>query len=318
MRVGSELYIGTSGAWRRAQAQIDWMAPSDLPIVLLGPTGCGKSAFASYIHRLSGRRGELVEHALGTVPEALQAAALLGHRRGAFTGATEERPGLLERAKDGTFFLDEVGLATPEVQGLLLTLMEGRPFTPIGASRSIVVSVRMLFATNADPREQVASGAWKPDFYHRLGGNFVILPGLADRREDILPLAQALLGRRLSQYGRREEALFSPEVEEILYHHPWPGNIRQLEAVCHRAAVSMLPGAPVRMTDLSEHFLLDAIQLRENARPDPFALLVRDTLHRHRGNRSAAARDLGMHRTKLVRFLARHPSLDSKPVSQPA
>jgi DNA-binding NtrC family response regulator len=294
------------------------MAPSDLPIVLLGPTGCGKSAFASYIHRRSGRRGELVEHALGSVPEALQAAALLGHRRGAFTGATEERSGFLERAKDGTFFLDEIGLASLEIQGLLLTLMEGRPFTPIGASRSIVVNIRMLFATNVDPRQQLTSGAWRPDFYHRLGGNFVTLPGLAERREDILPLAQALLARRLTQYGRKEEAVFSPEVEEILYHHPWPGNVRQLEAICHRAAVSMLPGAPVRMTDLSDHFLVDAMQGREPARPDPFAMLVRDTLERHRGNRSAAARDLGMHRTKLVRFLARHPSLGSKHVSQTA
>lgn len=318
MHLGAELFLGTSDAWRRAQVQIEWMAPSDLPIVLLGPTGCGKSAFASYIHRRSRRRGELVEHALGTVPEALQAATLFGHRRGAFTGAIEERAGLFERAKDGTFFLDEIGLATPEVQGLLLGLMEGRPFTPIGATRSITVDVRMIFATNADPAQQVASGAWKPDFYHRLGDNFVVLPGLAARRSDILPMARAFLARRLAQYNRQCPAEFSPDVEEILLHHPWPGNVRQLEALCHRVAVSMEAGGPVQVSDLSEHFLAEVDRVAGETRPGPFELLVRDTLLRHRGNRSAAARDLGMHRTKLVRFLARHPSLDSRDRPVPA
>jgi DNA-binding NtrC family response regulator len=309
MHVGAELFLGTSDAWRRAQAQIEWMAPSDLPIVLLGPTGCGKSAFASYIHRRSGRRGELVEHALGTVPEALQAATLLGHRRGAFTGAFEARVGLLEQAKDGTFFLDEIGLATHEAQGLLLGLMEGKPFTPIGATRSLTVNVRMIFATNVDPSRQVASGAWKPDFYHRLGDNFISLPGLADRRADILPLARAFLARRMTQYGRLEAAELSSEVEELFLHHPWPGNVRQLDAVCHRAAVSMGPGSLVRVSDLSDHFLAEFDRSTGATLPDPFETLVRDTLQRHGGNRSAAARDLGMHRTKLVRFIARHPAL---------
>lgn len=308
MQFGTDLFIGTSDAWRRAQAQIEWMAPSDLPIVLLGPTGCGKSAFASYIHRLSRRRGELVEHALGTVPEALQATALVGHRKGAFTGAVEERTGLLERAKDGTFFLDEIGIATAEVQGLLLTLMEGRPFTPIGASRSMVVNVRMVFATNVDPVQQVAVGAWKPDFYHRLGENFLVLPGLAERRGDILPMARVFLERRLAQYGRPCEPAFSPDVEQILLHHPWPGNVRQLHALCHRAAVSMQDQASVQVSDLSTHFLAQLEQAPAHLGPDPFEFRVRHALQRHRGNRSAAARDLGIHRTKLIRFLARNPT----------
>jgi DNA-binding NtrC family response regulator len=252
------------------------------------------------------------------VPEALQAATLLGHRRGAFTGAVEERAGLLERAKDGTFFLDEIGLATQEAQGLLLGLMEGKPFTPIGAARSISVNVRMIFATNVDPTHQVASGVWKPDFYHRLGDNFIVLPGLAERRNDILPMARAFLARRIAQYGRQCSATFAPEVEDVLLHHPWPGNVRQLEALCHRAAVSMAPDAPVQISDLSEQFLTDFGRAADESRPDPLQLLVHDTLRRHGGNRSAAARDLGMHRTKLVRFLARHPALPATDKSVPA
>lgn len=320
MHVGSELFFGTSDAWRRVQRQIEWMAPSDLPLVLLGPTGCGKSALASYIHRRSGRRGELVEHALGAVSDNLQADALMGHRKGGFTGAIEDRAGLFERAKDGTLFLDEIGLATKEVQGLLLGLMEGRPFTPIGASRTITVNVRMIFGTNVNPRQQVASGAWQPDFYYRLGGNFLVLPSLAERRDDILPMARIFLARFLQRYGRHCAPVFSSEVERLLLHHPWPGNIRQLEALCHRAAVSMADGAPVQLSDLSEHFLADIPGQGETGEPDSFTLLVRDTLQRHGGNRSAAARDLGMQRTKLIRFLSRHPTASAfdDSISRPA
>jgi DNA-binding NtrC family response regulator len=307
MHVGSELFFGTSDAWRRVQRQIEWMAPSDLPLVLLGPTGCGKSALASYIHRRSGRRGELVEHALGAVSDNLQADALMGHRRGSFTGAFDDRAGLVERAKDGTFFLDEIGLATKEVQGLLLGLMEGRPFTPIGASRTITVNVRMIFGTNVNPRQQVASGAWQPDFYYRLGGNFLVLPSLAERRDDILPMARIFLARFLQRYGRHCAPVFSSEVERLLLHYPWPGNVRQLQALCHRVAVSMTDGAPVRLADLSEDFLADVQDEGEPRDSDSATRRVCAALQRHGGNRSAAARELGIHRNKLIRFLARHP-----------
>ncbi len=304
---GTDLFLGSSPAWVRAQSEIDALAASDLPIVLLGPTGCGKSALAAYIHARSRRGGSLVEHTIGSVPDGLSYSAFLGHTRGAYTGAFDRHAGLLESAKGGTLFLDEMGLATPDVQRLLLGLLEGKPFTPLGASRPVTVDVRLVFATNVQPDKLVADGKWQPDFYYRLGGNFIRVPGLSERRHDIVPLALIFLDRRLRSVAKPWAARLSGEVEQLFLHHPWPGNIRQLQSICDRAGVLMQADRPMLLGDLTPEFLREFTPTSNGQALDPVIARVHETLQRLQGNKAAAARELGMHRTDLYRFLERHP-----------
>ena len=303
----SDLYLGASATWLRVQGEVDALATSDLPLVLLGPTGSGKSVLAGYIHHRSGRSGALVEHALGSVPDALSYSAFLGHARGAYTGAIERRAGILESAKGGTLFLDEMGLATPEIQRLLLGLLEGRPFTPLGASRPVTIEVRLVFATNAEPGLLVAQGKWQADFYYRLGGNFIRLPGLAERRVDIVPLADLFLIRKLRALGKTWRPRLSREVEEVFLRHPWPGNIRQLQSVCDRAAALMQTDRQVELLDLTPEFLRELTPAALDAASDPVVIRVHEVLRRHQGNKAAAARELGMARTRLYRLLDHYP-----------
>jgi DNA-binding NtrC family response regulator len=262
---------------------------------------------AGYIHHRSRRAGGLVEHTLCSVPDALSYSTFFGHTRGAYTGAVDRHTGILESAKAGTLFLDEIGLATPEIQRLLLGILEGRPFTPLGASRPVTIDVRLLFATNSDPEALVAAGRWQPDFYYRLGGNFVRLPGLAERRMDILSLANLFLRRRLRALGRPWAGRLSRSVEELFLRHPWPGNVRQLQAVCERAAVLMPSDRDVEVSDLTSEFLRELGPAAPGPVPDPLVTRVHDALRHHQGNKAAAARELGWHRTDLYRFLERHP-----------
>jgi DNA-binding NtrC family response regulator len=307
MHSSTDLYLGGSAAWTRAQGEIDALAASDLPIVLLGPTGCGKSALANYIHARSRRTGKLIEHTIGSVPESLSYSAFLGHQRGAYSGAVEGRTGLLESAEGGTLFLDEMGLAPLEVQRLLLGLVEGRPFTPLGASRTLTVDVRLVFATNAEPRTLLAEGKWQPDLYYRLGGNFIRLPGLAARRLDILPLAHLFLTKRLRALGHPWRSAVSDEVQAIFLAHPWPGNIRELQSVCDRAAVLMQCDRPIGLSDLTPEFLSELNTPVAGLAADPLVARVHDVLRRHHGNKSATARELDWPRTVLYRYLDRYP-----------
>lgn len=307
MSISSDFYLGASATWIKVQDEIEPLARSSLPLVLLGPTGSGKSMLAAQVHAISGRLGSLVEHTIGSVPDALSYSAFLGHNRGAYTGAVDRHSGLLESTKGGTLFLDEMGLASGDVQHLLLGLMEGRPFTPLGASRPVRVDVRFVFATNAEPEALLAQGKWQADFYYRLGGNFVRLPGLAERRVDILPLANLFLKRRLGSLGREWHPQLSVEVQAIFMAHPWPGNIRQLQSICDRIAVLMQTERPAQITDLTPEFLRELRPSPQANAPDAVATRVHEVLGRHQGNKAAAARELGMHRTDLYRFLERNP-----------
>jgi DNA-binding NtrC family response regulator len=291
MLSSTDIYLGASATWFKAQGEIDALAPSDLPLVLLGPTGCGKSVLAGYIHTRSKRVGPLVEHTLGSVPDSLSYSTFLGHTRGAYTGAVGPHAGVLESAKGGTLFLDEIGLATPDIQRLLLGVLEGRPFTPLGASRPVTINVRLVLATNAEPETLVAEGRWQTDFYYRLGGNFIRLPALADRRMDILPLADLFLRKKLRGLGKAWGPQLSREVAEVFL----------------RAAVLMQAEREVELSDLTLEFLRELQSSPQRSTSDPVVARVHDALRRYGGNKAAAARELGWHRADLYRFLERNP-----------
>lgn len=219
--------IGRSPAMRRALEVVERFAPTDIPILLVGETGTGKDLLAQQIHRLSGREGEFVDVNCGALPRDLVEGELFGHRRGAFTGAVTERPGLIAEAHHGTLFLDEILSLPLEGQAKLLRVLETGEVRRLGDTRKQLVDLRVVSAAQENLLQYVQQGRLRHDLYQRLAGVVVNLPPLRDRGDDVLELVRhfmAAVGRRL-----HEAAV------PVVLHHRWPGNVRELRAVVHRA-----------------------------------------------------------------------------------
>jgi len=300
-----DLYFGSSPALREALAQAEDLAPTPFPVLALGPTGSGKTVLARYIHELSGRRGEFVECSLSEMPEPLRHTILAGHARGAFTGAVESSPGLVEVAHGGTLFLDELHLATADLRSYLLQVLE-RPYSVrLRDTRKRYVDVRFLFATNRDPLELRRNGTWGDDFFFRLGYNYIRLPSLAERRDEILPLAVRFLGRCLAAAGKAWQPRFAPEAEQWLLSHSWPGNLRELMNVCQCAASRLPEDRPIGLGELPRQVAEAVRRLApdeaEAFREEQVDAVLRDV----KGNKSAAARRLEISRQSLDRLIKR-------------
>ncbi|MDH4131815.1 MAG: sigma 54-interacting transcriptional regulator [Gemmatimonadota bacterium] len=274
-------------------------APLPWPVMILGPTGSGKSVLARAIHRLSGRAGALVECALPAIPGSLRHSIVAGHTRGAFTDARDDRMGVIEQAQGGTLFLDEIGLATPELQELLLGVLESGWVTRIGDSRRRPVNTRFLFATNTDLDGLRRSGQFREDLYWRLGPFTITLPALVQRREEILPLAVALLGESLREAGKPWAPAFGEPAAARLAAHNWPGNLRELRGVCQWAAMMVDADRPAEMADLPPS--LGGPEPPTQRRRGTRDYAIRVALERTQGNVSQAARELGISRTTVYR-----------------
>ncbi len=213
------------------------VAPTDATVLLLGESGTGKEVAARLLHNLSARaQGPFVAINCAALSDTLLESELFGHERGAFTGATARRRGRIELADGGTFFLDEVGELKPEQQAKLLRVLQERRIERLGGASSVPIDVRWIAATNRDLATQVAQGRFRSDLYHRLAVFPIYLPPLRERREDILPLADALLlriGRELSKPGLR----LTPEAAAWIRAQPWSGNVRELANALERAAI---------------------------------------------------------------------------------
>ncbi|MCB2042138.1 MAG: nitric oxide reductase transcriptional regulator NorR [Rhodoferax sp.] len=229
--------LGHSEAITRLLHEIDVVADSELPVLLLGETGVGKELFAHRVHRLSRRRDRPLVHVnCAALPESLAESELFGHARGAFSGALSERPGRFDAAKGGTLFLDEVGELPLAVQAKLLRTLQNGEIQRLGDDRVRRVDVRVVAATNRNLRERVSTGAFRADLYHRLSVYPVPIPPLRERGDDVLLLAGRFLERNRARLGLRSLRL-SPRAEQALRAYAWPGNIRELEHVVSRAAI---------------------------------------------------------------------------------
>lgn len=242
---------------RRARRFLERAAGADVPVLVLGETGTGKSHFARLLHS-RGRRaeGRLVAVNCAGLPEALFESELFGHRRGAFTGAVEDRRGLIRRADRGTLFLDEVGELPPSQQAKLLTVLEEGRVRPVGAEEAEPVDVRLVSATARELPVEAGRGGFRLDLYHRIALLRIVLPPLRDRPEDLEHLVAHFSARLARKYAVDELTLTSG-AREFLRIHSWPGNIRELthaleaalvlsgEAVIRRAHLKRILGSPV-------------------------------------------------------------------------
>lgn len=328
--------VGASPAILRLKEMIRRVGPASLPVMILGPSGSGKELVARALHAASSRRGgPFVAVHCGAIPGELLESELFGHLKGSFTGAHQDRPGLLAAADGGSLFLDEVGETPLAMQVKLLRFLQEGTYTPVGARETRRADVRVISATNRELDRElpglVASGAFREDFFYRLKGVILRTPPLAGRREDIAPLAVHFLeteARKSGAAGSRERRLkLSPEGLAWLAAQQWPGNVRELQAVvaCAAALADADGAAVIGPGDLAFARSGEPSALAEEedagtpqggeapsgeqSLPEAVAGLERrmigEALAATGGNQSAAARRLGISRVGLLKMMTR-------------
>jgi two-component system, NtrC family, response regulator AtoC len=308
--------LGSSPGMRELAARVQLLAETDRTTVLItGESGTGKGWLARVLHGL-GRRGRapFVEvNAAGLTPTFL-ASELFGHEKGSFTGAHERRDGLFLEAHGGTLFLDEIGELTPELQPRLLNVLETRSFRRVGGTRELTADVRFLTASNRDLEGAVAAGTFREDLYYRLNVARIHLPPLRERTpEDRLGLVHTLL-QRLRQEMPGNTPSLSPASLELLLAYPWPGNIREMRNVLERALLFARGAEELRPNHLPREVRGsdpgEGRGRRATFRPESLEEVERrhlaQMLRHHQGNRSRAARDLGIARTTLLQKIERY------------
>jgi len=323
-RFSAHRAIGRSAAWKKALTDATQVAATDTTVLVTGESGTGKEVVARYIHRGSSRaKGPFVALNCAALPEQLLESELFGHERGAFTGAIEARPGRIEQASGGVLFLDEVGEMSPAVQAKFLRVLQEREFQRVGGSKVLKADVRIVAATNRDPRAAIASGAFREDLYYRLGVFEIHLPPLRERPEDIVELAEAFLEEVGASIGRPAAGLSEAAREQLLVHS-WPGNVRELKNAIERAVILCHGGLVTRehlpitvarpaaervaiAAPAAETFPVEGVALDDVERE-----LVRKAMAKAGQNKSQAAKLLGLSRGQLYSLLRRHGLTDAK------
>ncbi|MEQ9503970.1 MAG: sigma 54-interacting transcriptional regulator [Deltaproteobacteria bacterium] len=232
----------TNPAMQRIARLSRQVAPTDVPVLITGETGTGKEVIARAVHAWSKRAdGPFVKLNCAALPEGLVESELFGHTEGAFSGATSDRPGRFAVANGGTLLLDEIGDLPLGAQAKLLRALQEGTFEPVGSDRTLKVDVRIIAATHVNLEEAMRAGRFREDLYYRLDVFPIELPRLADRKDDIVPIAEAFLDRVAAQTGRGPWTL-SDRAKEALMDYEWPGNVRELENCLERATIIASPG----------------------------------------------------------------------------
>jgi DNA-binding NtrC family response regulator len=300
--------IAESAAMKSVLNVVQRIGPADANVLITGENGTGKEVIARALHSVSTRASKpLVSVNAGALSPGLFESELFGHVRGAFTDAKADRVGRFELADGGTLFLDEIANVPMNLQAKLLRVLETGEFERVGSSKTRKVDVRVLSATNADLKADVADGKFRQDLMFRLNTVEIHLPPLRERREDIPPLAEHFL-RQHSEHYRRPRMGLSFEALEALREHSWPGNVRELDHVIERA-VLMSSGDVVTAMDLALQRGTSAqlsARLEEMSLEDAERLLITKALARFEGNANRAADALGLSRSALYRRLQKY------------
>ena len=302
--------LGDSTPMRQLRRLIASVAPTQANVLVLGEMGVGKELVAQELHAQSARAGNtFLPVDLGALPESTFESELFGHRRGSFTDARTDRAGRFQAANGGTLFLDEVGNLPLAHQGKLLTVLERREVTPLGADRGEPVDVRIVSATNLDERRLFDPACFRADLLYRLNTIVLRVPPLRERREDILPLAHHYLAHYASQYGRHARPLSAAAVQ-ALQDDDWRGNVRALRHACERAVIlggeARLDVADFQLGAAPAASLLPAPAAATTRLGDVERGAVAEAMRAAQGNVSEAARRLGVSRAALYRRLDKH------------
>ncbi len=312
-RVGD--LVSRSPLMQRLFEALPAIAASPSTVLILGETGTGKEVIARTIHSLSPRsKGPFVAVNCGALPESLLESELFGYKAGAFTGARRDKPGRFALARGGTLFLDEIGEVPLALQVKLLRVLQERVYEPLGSTRSEKADVRVIAASNTDLLEATKKGKFREDLYYRINVVRIELPPLRSRKEDIPLLVDQFIQHFNKVQGRSVRGV-SPDAMALLTAYDWPGNVRQLENAIERAFI-VCTGDEIGIEHLPEELTARAApptkpgrgtraSKLEQARRALDAQLIRSALERHGFNRSAAARELGIHRSTLFRWMKR-------------
>ena len=299
-------FIAQSPAMSPVLQMVARVGPTDANVLVTGESGTGKGLVAQALHAASGRSsGPFVTINMGGLPEGIFESELFGHVRGAFTDAKSDRIGRFELAAGGTLFQDEIANLTLSQQARLLRVIETGEFEAVGSSRTRKVDVRIVSATNADLRAEVAAGRFRQDLLFRLNTVEIFLPPLRERRDDLPALAGHFLRAHAAKH-RKSIVGFAPAAIEAMARYGWPGNVRELEHVVERA-VLMAEGREIRAADLGLSAAAgSAPGVEEMSLEEVESLLIRKALARFEGNVSRAAEFLGLSRSALYRRLQRY------------
>ncbi len=298
--------VARSAKMQEVLAIVERVAPTNSTVLLGGESGVGKDLVARAIHEKSRRAGgPFIKINSAAIPENLLESELFGYEKGAFTGASGSKPGKFELADKGTLFLDEIGDVPPATQVKLLRVLQEREFERLGGTKTIKVDVRLVAATNRDLRAALEDGTFREDLYYRLNVVPIDIPPLREHKEDIPDLVNLFLSRFAQDSGKKITGV-SPDAFKILMDYHWPGNVRELQNIMERASalaagpllnagdVHIDARASVKTADFAAGFLPDGVTLEQWEDE-----MIREALRRAHGNKSQAARMLGLSRNAL-------------------
>ncbi|ATP57098.1 sigma-54-dependent Fis family transcriptional regulator [Pedobacter ginsengisoli] len=298
-----ENIVGNSEPIKHLQNTLVKVAPTDANVLILGENGTGKQVFAYELHKLSHRKNQIFMHVdLGSLNENLFESELFGYAKGAFTDAKDDKPGRFEMAEGGTIFLDEIGNLSLPLQAKLLSVIQNRTVNRLGESKERKINVRLITATNMPLNEMVSKGTFRQDLLFRINTVELLLPGLAQRGDDILLLANHFLNTFSTKY-HKSIIDFEAKAESMLLNYHWPGNVRELQHVVERAVI-MSDSLKIGVNDLQlspQKFGGTAPIQSDMGLEEMEKLMVQKAIDKHKGNISRAAADLGLTRAALYR-----------------
>jgi DNA-binding NtrC family response regulator len=307
--------VFTSRRMREINELVGRIAPSDANVLITGESGVGKEVVANQIHRLSQRHAApMVKLNCAAFPQNMIESELFGYVKGAFTGALNDFPGMIQESAGGTLFLDEIAEMPPDLQTRFLRVLQEREFRPLGSTKTIKVDFRLVAATNRAVPAALSSGALRQDLYYRLKTFQLEIPPLRERREDI-PSLSLQFARRFATQMNKEEPKFAPEAFQFLMDYNWPGNVRELQNAIEHSIV-LCEGETVTVKHLPRELRLPAILQEAAAHPtngDPNLKLdarereaILQALAQCHGNKKKAAAVLGIHRPTLYSKMKRY------------